>query len=463
MVLLFGLSWLINNAIENHFIKEDTHLLRNKISIINDVISRHVFDGEFHEMLQKVEDNEGIAIRIDNPDSNISFYASENIKFPTHLLDEKTLNYRDLDKEVLMPKNPQLGLITKETNNNLIEWQSDDNYYRGMQVQLILDNEKHSSAIVTMALNINHHTHFLNAFRAVLIKFTLIVLFISIILHWAFIYYGLLPLKTLAKKAKLVSAKDIKQRMPIENLPIEILGLSETLNNMLERLDSSFQRLENFSSDIAHELRTPINNLMMQSQVVLSKSRSKDEYLIALGSNLEECERLARMISDMLFLAKADNDQLLLSVEPISLASEVADLYEFYDALAEDRNIQLRCKGKAEIKGDKLMLRRVFNNLISNAIHHSFEGSVLNINIESCNENVTVEVINSGETIPAELLPHLFDRFYRADKARTSSSLERVGLGLAITKSIVKAHGGDISVSSSDQKTNFTCVFHNEC
>ncbi|WP_413700365.1 heavy metal sensor histidine kinase [Psychromonas sp. KJ10-10] len=279
---------------------------------------------------------------------------------------------------------------------------------------------------------------------------------ISGALQWFLTYHGLRPLKTLSKNAKLISSKNITQRMPVDNLPIEIAGLSETLNNMLDRLDDSFQRLENFSSDIAHEMRTPINNLMMQTQVVLSKPRNTNEYMMALGSNVEEFERLARMISDMLFLAKADNDQLLLSSEPLNLEQEISEPFEFYDALAEDRNIRLALKGSAHVQGDKLMLRRAFNNLISNAIHHSFEGSEITINIQAHEDVAMVEVINHGETIPAEVLTHLFDRFYRADKARTSTSLERVGLGLAITQSIAKAHGGSISVTSSDQVTNFT-------
>ena len=194
---------------------------------------------------------------------------------------------------------------------------------------------------------------------------------------------------------------------------------------------------------------------MMQTQVTLSKPRNKNEYLMALGSNAEEFQRLARMISDMLFLAKADNKQLLLSTETIYLEQEFSDLFEFYDALAEDQNVQLSFEGKATVQGDRLMLRRAFNNLISNALHHCLEGSEVKINIKPTKDEVVIEITNTGETIPKEVIPHIFDRFYRADKARTCSSFERVGLGLAITKSIAEAHGGKLSVTSKDKVTSF--------
>lgn len=201
---------------------------------------------------------------------------------------------------------------------------------------------------------------------------------------------------------------------------------------------------------------------MMQTQVALSQPRSKNEYLMTLGSNAEEFERLARMISDMLFLAKTEKKLITLSAEPILLEQEIADLFEFYDALAEDSNIKLKSQGAAKVKGDKLMLRRAFSNLLSNAIHHSFEGGEIAINIYTFKERVSVDVINSGLTIPKEELSHLFDRFYRGDKARTCCSQERIGFGLEITQSIAKAHGGDVSVRSQDKVTTFTFAINEE-
>jgi two-component system, OmpR family, heavy metal sensor histidine kinase CusS len=461
---LVSLSLFLKNEMSNYFMAEDIHQLKNKAYVIREIISKHNFNEEFAELVKKMEDLEGVAIRVGNPNDKIILYVSDNIRFPDNVINEENNQFIGYDIQQNTPKfNPnkiEKGLRFGEQQEQLLEWEDKHNTYRGMQFHFNFDDQNNSTVFATIAINTSHRQGFLHAFKAALVKFTVITALISGALQWFLTYHGLRPLKVLSKRAKLISGNDIKQRMPVENLPIEILGLSETLNNMLDRLDESFQRLEDFSSDIAHELRTPINNLMMQTQVVLSKPRDKHEYLMALGSNVEEFERLARMISDMLFLAKADNDQLLLSKETIDLGQGMRELFEFYDALAEDRNITLALEGSAQVQGDRLMLRRAFNNLISNAIHHSFEGSEIKIKIHAHQQSVSVEVINHGETIAPEHIAHIFDRFYRADKVRTSCSYERVGLGLAITLSIAKAHGGFISVTSIDQVTNFTFVIN---
>ncbi|HEY7864730.1 MAG TPA: heavy metal sensor histidine kinase [Psychromonas sp.] len=460
IVTLCILSWSLKHEISAYFLREDTFILNNKAHMMKELISRTHLNKDFSEIAGKMEKLEGVAIKIDNPDDQIVLYISENIRFPDRMLNGNAQNLIDYDLEKPLPiynyqggkKEPPL----ENSKNNLLEWRDKDNFYRGMQFRFTLKDSNHSSVLVTLALNINHNRDFLANFNAVLLKFTVIAALISALLQWFVTCHGLRPLKILSQKATLVSGKDIKQRMPVENLPVEIAGLSATLNSMLARLEDAFQRLENFSSDIAHELRSPINNLMMQTQVVLSQPRSKNEYLMTLGSNAEEFERLARMISDMLFLAKTENELMTLSTQPILLEQEIAEVVEFYDALAEERNITLKSQGKAEVKGDKSMLRRAFSNLLSNAIHHSFEGSEITINIANVQESIIVDVVNSGLTIPEEELPHLFDRFYRADKARTCCPLERVGLGLAITQSIAKAHGGNVSVRSQDKVTTFT-------
>ncbi|MFT6926983.1 MAG: two-component system heavy metal sensor histidine kinase CusS [Psychromonas sp.] len=463
IVTLCLLSWCLKNEIVGYFLREDTFILNNKAHMMKELIAKTHLNKDFSEIAGKMEKLEGIAIKIDNPDDKIVLYISDKIRFPDSILNGNTQRFIDSDLDTLRPRyNYQVGAREPQPEDienlkdNLLEWQDKDNFYRGKQFRFTLKDASHSSVVVTLALNINHHRDFLANLNEVLLKFIVIGALLSALLQWFVTYRGLLPLKILSEKATLVSGKDIKQRMPVDNLPVEIAGLSTTLNSMLARLEDAFQRLENFSSDIAHELRSPINNLMMQTQVTLSQPRSKKEYLMTLGANAEEFQRLAKMISDMLFLAKTENAIITPSAEPILLDQEIADLFEFYDALAEDRNITLKSQGQAAVKGDKLMLRRAFSNLLSNAIYHSFEGSEITINISNIKGSVIVDVVNCGLTIPEEELPHLFERFYRADKARTCCSLERVGLGLAITQSIAKVHGGSVSVRSKDKETTFT-------
>lgn len=266
-------------------------------------------------------------------------------------------------------------------------------------------------------------------------------------------------MQALRQQAEGITANRLDTRLPAESVPVELADLAHTLNAMLARLEESFHRLSDFSSDLAHELRTPVSNLLTQTHVALSKSRSAEEYREVLASNSEEFERLSRMIADMLFLAKADNLLIVPSREQVDLQAEVESLLEFYDVLAEEKNIRISCHGQALLEGDRLMLRRAIGNVLSNAIRHTPDGGYIHIELEQvADKSVSLSIENSGETIPAEHLPRLFDRFYRADPSRHREG-EGAGLGLAITRSIMRAHGGEVSVASAQGATVFVFRF----
>jgi two-component system heavy metal sensor histidine kinase CusS len=247
--------------------------------------------------------------------------------------------------------------------------------------------------------------------------------------------------------------------MPVASVPPEMADLAESLNAMLRRLQEDFRKLSEFSSDLAHELRTPISNLLTETQVAIAQPRSADEYRDILASNAEEFQRLARTVSDMLFLAKAEHGLVLPSRERIAIEDEVAALLEFYDALAEEKAIRLQQCGSGQMLGDRLMLRRALSNLLSNALRHAPAGSVVTIDIAQQDDGSTVGVCNAGSGIPPEQLPRLFDRFFRADPARVAGESDGAGLGLAITRSIAEVHGGRVSVTSTDNSTCFTLWF----
>ena len=228
---------------------------------------------------------------------------------------------------------------------------------------------------------------------------------------------------------------------------------------MLDRLEDAFTRLTQFSNEIAHELRTPVSNLMTQTQVVLSKPRDLATYRGVLESNVEEYQRMTSMLSDMLFLAKTEQTTNVLKGAVINLPDEAANLFEFYDALAEERKISLKlsanCSDKVEIIGDVSMIRRAMSNLLSNAINHTPAQGTIEIVINKTLQYTSLSVINSGLEIAPSVLPHLFERFYTTANADRNSALEvGTGLGLAITEAIIKAHQGEIVVTS---KAGFTC------
>jgi len=259
--------------------------------------------------------------------------------------------------------------------------------------------------------------------------------------------------------AAAVTAQSLDRRLPTQAVPAELADLATTLNEMLERLEDAFRRLSDFSSDLAHELRTPISNLMMQTQVALSRPRDADSYRDILESNAEEHERLARMISDMLFLAKAENGLAIVHREPVDLAREVHDLFDFYEALADERTIRLEMQGAGVVQGDRLMLRRALNNLLSNALRHTPAGGHVAVTIVRQEGLLALTVENTGEMIPAQHLARLFERFYRADPSRQHASGEGTGLGLVITQAILYAHKGDVAVASQPGSTSFSLRF----
>lgn len=342
----------------------------------------------------------------------------------------------------------------KITRSSLRGWDDRGTSYRGLAVKLPSATPGAAPLTVALAINIAVHQRFAHSVQWTLWVAVACAIFLTSVLAWFTARRGLAPLHDIAQMAKSMSAEHLNARLPIESVPVELNDLARSFNEMLSRLEDSFRRLSDFSSDIAHELRTPISNLMTQTQVALSKARDADEYREILYSNLEEYQRLAAMIADMLFLAKADNGLIIPSRESIDLAVEVKDLFTFYEALAEDQDITLASRGAESVFGDRLMLRRALSNLLSNAIRHTPRHGTVSVNITRAeNDFVSVVVENPGEPIPAEHLPRIFDRFYRVDPSRQRTS-EGAGLGLAITRSIILAHGGQVR-ATSDTTTRF--------
>jgi two-component system, OmpR family, heavy metal sensor histidine kinase CusS len=288
----------------------------------------------------------------------------------------------------------------------------------------------------------------------------LITLFAGVIatgvLGYAVSRRALRPVKALARRAGDITGSHLDQRLDPERSPRELRDMVAAFNLMLDRLQESFKRLNRFSSDIAHDLQTPLSNLMGGTQVALSKKRSPEEYETLLASNVEEFERLSWMIKDMLFLAKADNPETLIERKPVDLRKELEKVVEYYDTLREDARPPVRVEGVGWVIGDQLLIQRAIQNLVSNALRHSHGGPVATIIAAPVTGFVDLIVSNAGPGIAPEHQPYVFDRFYRADAARTRSS-EGSGLGLAIVKSIAEMHGGEVSVSSTPNVvTRFT-------
>ncbi|KPZ12271.1 heavy metal sensor histidine kinase [Pseudomonas syringae group genomosp. 3] len=276
---------------------------------------------------------------------------------------------------------------------------------------------------------------------------------------WWVVRRALRPLRAFRKVTALISARDLSHRMKIKGLPDELRDLAHAVNFMLHRLDGDVQQLAQFSDDLAHELRSPMNNLMGKAQVTLSRPRPSEEYKQALESCTEELERMSRMISQMLFLASVSQPAAPLPLEVIDLGEEAEKVAELFSSSAEDRDITLQVHGAAKVSGDKLMIQRAISNLLSNAIRHGLAGSVITITLDTHEDEVWLAVRNAGDGIDADHLPRLFDRFYRVHVSRARQQ-GGTGLGLAIVRSIMSLHEGQVTVQSEPgQFTTFKLIF----
>ena len=312
---------------------------------------------------------------------------------------------------------------------------------------------------VVLSLDVTAHKLFFHTLTGWLWGALLLCALVSGLLGWLLVRSGLRPLREVTQVAASVSAKSLTERIPAESTPAELEQLVVAFNAMLARLEEAFVRLSNFSADIAHELRTPLSNLMTHTEVVLSRDRSSEDYQENLHSNLEELRRMARMIDDMLFLAKADNGLIIPEARSIELRELCEKLLEFYQLTADERGIRFELSGTAHILGDAAMLRRALSNLLSNALRYTADGKVIRVDIVTAAEGVALRVGNPGDPIPLAHQARLFDRFYRVDPARREGSPSNAGLGLAITRSIVEAHRGEIHCVSHDGWTSFEILF----
>lgn len=259
------------------------------------------------------------------------------------------------------------------------------------------------------------------------------------------------PLTQLTATAARIHASQLAARIDESGWPAELTTLAREFNAMLARLDDSFGRLARFSSDLSHELRTPINNLRGEAEVALSRPRSAEDYRRVLESGLEECVRLGRLIDTLLFIAQADHPAHGIRRRPLDAAAECRVVADFFEATAAERNLTILVRGAAPVHCDAELLRRALANLLDNAVRHTAPGGHIDLTVrENAGRGTEIEVRDNGTGIAPEHLPHVFERFYRSEKhpgeVRAASGF---GLGLAIVKSIMELHGGSVEISSS--------------
>jgi two-component system, OmpR family, heavy metal sensor histidine kinase CusS len=261
---------------------------------------------------------------------------------------------------------------------------------------------------------------------------------------------GIRPLREMATTARHISSTNLHERIQPEGYPSELASLAATFNEMLDGLEESFQQISRFSADIAHDLRTPVNNIRGEAEVALARARTVDEYREVLGSCLEEAVRLSDLIGDLLFLARAESPLAHLHRESINVGELLSGIREYYEAPAAERGVSLSTVMPDEpvmAQLDRTLLQRAVGNLISNALAHTPPGKSVVLGASVDDAAIRIEVSDAGSGIPPEALPRVFDRFFRVDESRSQAS-GGTGLGLAIVQSIMLLHGGNVEIAS---------------
>jgi len=257
---------------------------------------------------------------------------------------------------------------------------------------------------------------------------------------------GLKPLQEMAGKVARITEAELHQRVRTANWPRELDQLTLALDGMLARLEESFARLSEFSANLAHELRTPINNLRGEAEVALSRARTEEEYRDIIESSIEEYERLSRMVGDILFLARPDQTH---QPQQIDVRQEMETLVEYYQNVADEQQTVISIAGSGSVSVDPQLFQRAVGNIISNALHYTPNSGRIDINIRPAGDGgVEIAIEDSGMGIDPAELPRIFDRFFRSPQARLIHN-QGSGLGLAIVRSIMTLHGGSVSVASN--------------
>lgn len=423
-----GFLYLVQVA---RFRQTDEEFLHEHVQIVRTLLLERPGDNSALQQQVELEAIEGIYIRVLDARENI---VAETPEMATLLPDR------------LFPEPRRRG---PEYERGFILQGADGKQFRAVVCAVPADTQALVTHWLQIAYNLSEELSLLAEFRLTTLPALLLAFVLCALCGHQIARRGLRPVHDIAQAMLQTRLSTLGERVQADRLPAELRELAVTFNGMLDRLQEAFERLSRFSADIAHELRTPINNLRGEVEVALSRSRGGDEYRDSLGSCLEESLRLSRILDSLLFLAQAENPVMKINRERLDLGAELSALKEYYDPAAAERGIALGVDVAADLTAhfDKVLLQRALGNLVDNALRHTPAGGSIQLLARRANGDLELGVQDSGCGIPAADLPRVFDRFYRTDLSR-SSDTGGSGLGLAIVKSIAELHGGALVAQS---------------
>lgn len=411
---MMSLSFLVETSIKNHFLELDEETINNKAAIINN------FSTDKDALLK--------IITWDTTNADISFHVE--------ILKDNKKIYESNRDNFTSKKHSDIPVDVSEAESFSLY------NYISRQIDFDINGIPFS---VMIYLDSSVHAHFLSEFRVQLLTILFGIWSIIILSTYLGIKKGHKPIYALSKHMSTIQAEKLGSTLASEKYPSELRELVGSFNSMLAKLNRSFIKLSDFSDDVAHELRTPLTNIIMQTQVGLSQERTIPEYQDLMYSILEELEHLAKMVGDMLWIARSDNGLISASKEILNLDDEFSLILDFFQYLAEEKQLTFEIINQNNfVFADKTMFRRAISNIISNAIKYSEGSSVIQILLSDneCHDTV-IAVTNECKGMSYEDSTKMFDRLYRADLSRSNSN-EGVGLGLSIVKSITEVNGGKV-------------------
>jgi two-component system, OmpR family, sensor kinase len=274
------------------------------------------------------------------------------------------------------------------------------------------------------------------------------ILILGLAIGWWIVFRSLRPISEISSAAVKISAGDLSQRISIAETESELGQLAAVLNATFARLEAAFAQQQQFTSDAAHELRTPVSVMLTQTQTALTREREAADYKQTVESCERAAQRMRKLIESLLALARLDAGQEILKRLRFDFSKTIADCTELVKPIAEERGVKIYSElAPLEITGDSERLAQVVTNLLTNAIQYNNSGGEVRVQLETETGLAVLKISDTGRGIAAEDLPRVFERFYRADSSRTGAG--NSGLGLAISKAIVEAHGGTIEAASA--------------
>lgn len=446
ILAFFAFTWFMLHSVEKHFAEQDINDLQQISTSMQRILQSPSEPDrkKVSKIKESIASYRNIAVLLLDPQGNELFSSERGAALRPAMNSPDFSTHRRAQEVFLWSVEEPAGSDMKMETYRIIA-SSGTATLQG----------KTQRYVMLIGLSINFHLHYLEALKQNLFAIATAIGLLLILIVRIAVRQGHLPLRNVSTAIKNITSENLDARLEPSRVPVELEQLVISFNHMIEKIEDVFTRQANFSADIAHEIRTPITNLVTQTEIALSQNRSQKELEDVLYSSLEEYNRMTRMVSDMLFLAQADNNQLIPDRIMFDLSAEVVKVFDFFEAWAEERNVMLKFNGTPCLtEGDPQMFRRAINNLISNALRYTPEGKAVTVSIRERESYFEQVIENPGTPIPEEHLPRLFDRFYRVDPSRQRKG-EGSGIGLAIVKSIVTAHHGKVRVESDTVSTRF--------